>query len=141
MSQGIMASSSLSPGGGGDSVWCPHSTCPACRIRSTCRLATHLGGRVLDGQPPEKPQDERQGRARQKLLPDVSIQAATQRKTPQQAGEAEAARKPAVYSVSFKHDPPRCHNKPGRTVWLGWDTREGYSKQKPKAAVQGLCSS
>ena len=102
-----MASPSPSPGRGEDSVWFPHSTCPVCRIRATCRLAPHLGGRVLDGQPPEKPQDEWQGRARQKFFPDVSIQTAKQRKTPQQAGEAKATWKPAADSGSFNHDPPR----------------------------------
>lgn len=46
----------------------------ACRVRSTDMLATHLGGRVLHGQTPKKPQNKWQSRARQKLFPDVSIQ-------------------------------------------------------------------
>lgn len=53
-------------------------------------LATHLGGRVLHGQAPKQPQDKRQGWARQKLFPDVSIQTAKQRKAYQQVREAKA---------------------------------------------------
>lgn len=41
-------------------------------------LATHLGGRVLHGQTPKKPQNKWQSRARQKLFPDVSVQTARQ---------------------------------------------------------------
>ena len=52
-------------------------------------LVTHLGGRVLDGQPPKKSQDERQGRARQKPFPDVSIQTAKQREACEEAREAK----------------------------------------------------
>lgn len=58
------------------------SACMPClqTVRYTCMPATHLGGRVLDGQAPEKPQDKRQRWARQKLFPDVGIQTAEQRK-------------------------------------------------------------
>ena len=60
------------------------------RIRPTCMLVTHLGGRVLHGQPPKKSQNKRQGWARQKLFPDVSIQTAKQREAYEQAREAKA---------------------------------------------------
>ena len=80
-------------------------------------LATHLGGRVLDGQPPKKPQDERQGWARQKLFPDVSIQTAKQREAHEQAREAKAAQKPAGDSGLFRRDHTfkhtvRSHSRP-----------------------------
>lgn len=47
-------------------------------------LATYLGGRVLHGQTPKKPQNKWQSRARQKLFPDVSIQTARQTRERQQ---------------------------------------------------------
>ena len=64
-------------------------------------LATHLGGRVLDGQPPKKPQDERQGWARQQLFPDVSIQTAKQREAHEQAREAGKRLKELVKEESI----------------------------------------
>ena len=69
-------------------MWFPHTTC-LLQNKAPYMLVTHLGGRVLDGQPPKKPQDERQGRARQKPFPDVSVQTAKQREAYEQAREAK----------------------------------------------------
>lgn len=55
-------------------------------MTSADMLVTHLGGRVLHGQSPKKPQNKRQSRARQKLFPDVSIQAAEQTRARKQPG-------------------------------------------------------
>lgn len=61
-------------------------TCPAYGGRSTDLLVAHLGGRVLHGQSPKKPQNKWQSRSRQKLFPDVSIQTAKQTRAHQQPG-------------------------------------------------------
>lgn len=86
------------------------------RIRSTFRLATHLGGRVLDGQPPKQPQDKWQGRARQKLFPDVSIQTAKQRKAYKQAREAKLLGNRLLILACLNTTLQECHKESPRTT-------------------------
>lgn len=102
----IMAVIFLSPG-----RWFPHSTCPVSRRRYTCRLATHLSGRVLHGQPPQEPQDKWQGWAGQKLLPDVSIQAVKQRKAYSRPGKQRLLRIQLLILICLNMTLQQCHKE------------------------------